>query len=755
MSQRASSSLDRPGPVRRMLARSKDQPAGIEGGVLIRAVMGLSVMISIAAVLSQDVVSTGSGFVALLLIPTGFTFSYYRRNVNQIAVKFVLAGGLILVFANFLRSVSGATSIDDARGPLAEIFLWVQVLHSFDLPRRKDLQFSLASSVALIALGGSIAIDATFLFFFVPWGIAALAAMVLTHLSELEEVNQSSPRPRQRGAVGTARGFAWAWRPAVTGLAVIMIAGTATFLFTPRGRGARITSLPFEIPSFIPVPEGSGVVNKGLPSSGEPGEDPAKPDPNTYFGFANFVDLRVRGELSDALVMRVRSPQPAFWRAAVFDVYESSTWKHSSEEVRPSSGTPANIPPERGFRARSVELTQTFYIERAQTNLIFSAYHPEEVWLAGGTFDITDERTMRARFVLEEGTVYSIVSRVPAPSRDQLEMGPDQLPTLLQNDYRTTVERYTQLPSSLPKRVRELAQRVAGDQPTTLGKALAIQSWLKNNAEYDLTIPPQPRGSDGVDHFLFEEKRGYCEQIASSMAVMLRSLGVPARFAVGYEPGERNIFSGYFEVRAHDAHSWVEVYFPMVGWVQFDPTHEVPFAEPDLESSTPGLSLLKKLFSAIGSLFPDGFGEDLAAFIRSSFATIARSGPAVAATLVGMAAVAALLRLFGPRIRRKLALLRVTRKSKGPLQEVVSGAFRVLEMAGAQVGFPRAPYLTPGEYGRALTLYVSSFNRSDVERIVSALERELYGGLPVGADEARGAEEAALRLLSGAPQNGR
>ncbi|MGH9195874.1 MAG: DUF4129 domain-containing transglutaminase family protein, partial [Acidimicrobiia bacterium] len=434
---------------------------------------------------------------------------------------------------------------------------------------------------------------------------------------------------------------------------------------------------------------------------------------------------------------------------------ESSTWKHSSDEVRPSAGTPANIPTERGFRSRTVELTQTFYVERAQTNIIFSAYHPEEVWLAGGTFDFTDTRTMRARFVLEEGTVYSVVSRLPAPTREDLQLGLESLPVGPQNDYETAVSKYTQLPNNLPERVKDLAHSIAGKEPTVLGKTLAIQRWLKNNTEYDLTIPPLPKGAEAVDHFLFEEKRGYCEQIASSMAVMLRSLGVPARFAVGYEAGERNIFSGFFEVRAHDAHSWVEVYFPAVGWVQFDPTHEVPLAELELQDSSPGMSLLRKLFSAIGSVFPEGFWEGVAAFLRSTFTAIVRSGPTVAAIFVGLAVAAALLRLFAPRIRRKLALRRVTRRSKAPPAEVVTGAFRVLEMAGEQVGFPRAPYLTPGEYGRALTLYVSSFDRADVERIVSTLEQELYGGMPVGADEAYNAEQAALRLLSGTAVNGR
>ncbi len=77
---------------------------------------------------------------------------------------------------------------------------------------------------------------------------------------------------------------------------------------------------------------------------------------------------------------------------------------------------------------------------------------------------------------------------------------------------------------------------------------------------------------DAVEYFLFEQKRGYCEQFSSSLAVMARSLGIPARVATGYVSGEYNPFTGLYEVKASDAHAWVEVYFPRYGWSTFDPT---------------------------------------------------------------------------------------------------------------------------------------------------------------------------------------
>ena len=99
-----------------------------------------------------------------------------------------------------------------------------------------------------------------------------------------------------------------------------------------------------------------------------------------------------------------------------------------------------------------------------------------------------------------------------------------------------------------------------------------MNQYLKETYPYDLSIPPQREEMDAVEYFLFEQKRGYCEQFSSSLAVMARSLGIPARVATGYAPGEYNPFTGYYDVRASDAHAWVEVYFPGYGWSTFDPT---------------------------------------------------------------------------------------------------------------------------------------------------------------------------------------
>ncbi|OXM86539.1 hypothetical protein CF651_10000 [Paenibacillus rigui] len=187
------------------------------------------------------------------------------------------------------------------------------------------------------------------------------------------------------------------------------------------------------------------------------------------------------------------------------------------------------------------------------------------------------------------------------------------------------LETYLQLPPSLPSRVKELAEQITKDQTSSYDKAAAIERYLSSNYAYSLNGSQPPRnGQDLVDQFLFEQKAGYCDHFSSAMVVMLRSVGVPARWVKGFAPGEviatewaasesspspsdpsvtsaasagsvpsaatavsdapktaatdtpsaSNSTSTIYtvEVRNRDAHSWVEAYLPSLGWVPFEAT---------------------------------------------------------------------------------------------------------------------------------------------------------------------------------------
>lgn len=716
----------------------------IEESIPLRVVVAIAVMVSMGGLVSQDIVNTFAAVTVLIVTPAGFLVSWYRRRHRNIALKVMLAAAALMALADFLSSLSGASSVEAARAPLAEIFLWVQMIHSFDLPKRKDLHFSLASSVTLMALGGSLSFDSSFLMFFVPWGVLSVLALQISHRRELKERLPNAVEPTVPVGTAVASETSFNLRGLAVSLTLVLVAGSVAFMFAPRIGASRLTSLAFQIPKIVPVPKGAGIINPGMPSFGGPGESPLSLGPNTYFGFGNFVDLRSRGNLSDELVMRVRASRPAFWRGGVYDVYSKSSWSDATKETEEVIGLPvipSGFPFERVSEEASVEMIQTFYVEKPLPNIIFSAYRPAEIWFPLRQVELTDNLSIRASSLLEPGAVYSIVSRLPAPDPELLKRKEATFADLPE----PFVNRYTQLPPELPERVRNLAHKIAGDETTVLGKVNAIDEWLQSNTQYLIEIPPQPPGSDAVDHFLFEDRRGFCEQIASAMALMLRSQGVPARLATGFAPGERNVFSGYFEVRRDDAHSWVEVFFPGIGWMEFDPTHEVPQAEGGL-TSTPGLEFLGKALQPLKDLIPDGTGKALGDAMKRVLTAAVSSGPRLALILVSGAISAVGIKWLSKRTSAMRRSRRLRTPIKGPPDRVVLGAFQLLEEAGTQAGVPRGKAVTPEEYASQLLRSSRDLDREDVMRVVSALQKDVYAGLPLLDSEAKIAEESARRV---------
>ena len=117
------------------------------------------------------------------------------------------------------------------------------------------------------------------------------------------------------------------------------------------------------------------------------------------------------------------------------------------------------------------------------------------------------------------------------------------------------------------------------DRPPTTRWRPSRRGWPAH-IRYTTDIPPLAPGADAVTSFLFGTRQGFCEQISTATVVMLRSLGIPAREAVGYVPGSYNPITDLYDVQAKDAHAWVQVWFPGYGWQNFDPTAEVPAGQP-------------------------------------------------------------------------------------------------------------------------------------------------------------------------------
>ena len=135
----------------------------------------------------------------------------------------------------------------------------------------------------------------------------------------------------------------------------------------------------------------------------------------------------------------------------------------------------------------------------------------------------------------------------------------------------TSDDRYLQLPAQLDPRIPGLAHDIAGSESNPYLRALAIERYLSTRYQYTLQLPSQPP-ADPIAYFLFTRRRGHCEYFASSMAILLRTLGIPSRIITGFRGAQFNQFNANYIVRASDAHSWVEAYIPGAGWTSFDPT---------------------------------------------------------------------------------------------------------------------------------------------------------------------------------------
>lgn len=202
-------------------------------------------------------------------------------------------------------------------------------------------------------------------------------------------------------------------------------------------------------------------------------------------------------------------------------------------------------------------------MEPIGTNVIFTI--PSPAYVMGNFREITADMSQTFLNVDRDRptNTYSGLSNVSEPTLEMLQGSRGEVPP-------DVSKRYLQLPKELDARIPQLARELTAKSHTDLERAAAIQTYL-GGFRYTLQLPSEQQ-KDPLAHFLFERKAGHCEYFASSMAVMLRTLKIPSRVVTGFHGGEFNELTGNYIIRAKDAHSWVEAFFPGVGWVTFDPT---------------------------------------------------------------------------------------------------------------------------------------------------------------------------------------
>jgi transglutaminase-like putative cysteine protease len=283
-------------------------------------------------------------------------------------------------------------------------------------------------------------------------------------------------------------------------------------------------------------------------------------------------------------------PWRYYWRSTVYDRYTGHGWTTSQtkmaeyeagEPVIPSAKE-GDMPFHRVLR-QEVQVVGDPSTPRQARDDASSGHRLNEMLHVAGTLVTADHdfsvawRSQGDAFAASsEATTYRADSLLPVISEEQLRSAGSDYPEWIKN-------RYLALPDQVPDRVLALARDLTATEPTPYDRALAIESYLRTFS-YTLDVPSPPFHRDAVDYFLFDLQQGHCYYYATTMVVLARAAGLPARLVIGYAGGTCDADNVRYLVREADAHAWVEVYFPQYGWVEFEPTAGRPPIERQAES---------------------------------------------------------------------------------------------------------------------------------------------------------------------------
>lgn len=303
----------------------------------------------------------------------------------------------------------------------------------------------------------------------------------------------------------------------------------------------------------------------------------------TVSGFGKALALKGTVRLSNAIVMYVKSPEPRYIHAVALDQYTSNgfIWSDkTSTEITPGD---LRLQDAQKYEDR-VDFTQHVQILTPKGTWLFSGGAPISSTIPfNASGPLSDPSALNGLAAFKRGDSYTVTVSVSVAPIELLRQAGENYPTYIRRTY-------TQLPETLPQRVRDLARSITASSDNPYDKASAIEKYLRENYKYNTNVPPPPRDQDGVDYFLFDGKQGYCDYYATAMAVMLRTMGIPSRVVAGYMPGEVDPTTGDYVIRESNSHAWVEVYFPHYGWIEFEPTPSQPLRPRFTNAAAAGIT---------------------------------------------------------------------------------------------------------------------------------------------------------------------
>ncbi len=424
------------------------------------------------------------------------------------------------------------------------------VVRMFSLRRERD-HITMAILAFLMVLAAAVlTVDSTFLFCFGAFMLMAVATFVLMEMrrsgsaASIQARHSNDPHEHRHLAFALIR-----FMPVLVGM--ILVCAVALFFIMPRMSAGYLGGYSY-------------------------GTDFAS-------GFSDHVQLGKIGQIqqSNAVVMHIQIEgdrtglYDLHWRGVSLADFDGHTWSNHNDASSLRRGQDASfeLPGDgrapRSFATADLEREKLIHykvlMEPIGTNVFFLApwafslrgdYRQVRADSGGGVYDYDFQRAISR---------YEATSDIATPTLAELRGATRNYPAHIASVYLRLPE------DGVDSRVSQLASQLTRSAKTDYDKATVIENYLRIHYGYTLQLPSTEE-KDPIANFLFERKQGHCEYFASSMAVMLRTLGIPSRVVNGFRSDEFNDITGSYVVRAKDAHSWVEAYFPGFGWQTFDPT---------------------------------------------------------------------------------------------------------------------------------------------------------------------------------------
>jgi len=449
------------------------------------------------------------------------------------------------------------------------------VVRTFSLRRERDHLMLAILAFLMVLASAVLTVDSIFLLSFAAFMLMAVATFVLLEMrrsglaATIQARHSSDPQEHRHFAFALVR-----FAPAL--MLMILIAGAALFFVMPRISAGYLGGYSF-------------------------GTDFAS-------GFSDRVQLGRIGEiqLSNAVVMHIQIEEDTtgnhdlYWRGVSLANFDGHTWSSPREQFMLSRQPDTSFaPPRNGNIPRSYDYASLQRQKIVRYRVLMEPIGTNVFFLAPWARSVRGDYRLLAGDV--GGAVYNFDSQhaiskydassdIATPSQAELRSAGRNYPWQITSSY-------LRLPDVDP-RIAQLASQVTSSAGNEFDKASAIENYLRTHYVYTLALPRNEL-KDPIANFLFERKQGHCEYFASSMAIMLRTLGIPSRVVTGFHGDEFNDITGSYIIRAKNAHAWVEAYFPIYGWQTFDPT-------PSSSDSTPqGWSRVSLYIDAMASFWRD------------------------------------------------------------------------------------------------------------------------------------------------------